>query len=89
MNPLKVQFIMHLNTFKGLLFVLSLIQNIIFSSTMSYSPLYTVQVGQVSGTRSLAVPGKIPQETPSGLVCIGSSQSSLCKRGKGREWDLG
>lgn len=79
---------MYLNKCKGLIFVLSLIQNVFF---LIYEELFTLvhcaasQSGQVPGTRSLTVPEQLPQETQSVLACTGSSQSSFCNSRKDRE----
>lgn len=85
-STLQIQFIMHFNECKGFIFVLPLNQNIIFfiyGEFFTLSPC-TSQIGQDSGTRSFAVPGMLPQETQYILACTGTSQLSLCKRGKGR-----
>lgn len=49
MSTLQVQFIMHLNKFKGLIYVFSLIQNItffIYGELFTLSPCASSQIGQ-------------------------------------------
>lgn len=85
-STLQVQFIMHLNKFKGLIFVLSLTQNIIYfiyGELFTFSLCTSSQIGQDPRTRSFALLGMLPQEIQCVLACI-SSLVSLCKRGKGR-----